>query len=145
MAGRQDNNAGWVNYYIVNPANDPEEDVNQVFNDNEPPPPPPLMRQNATSGPRIRTVMNHNLPPIIRGSGLSVFRDGHHVNIGTITGNVATFNCYGTYTQAVEQVWVQQPENGQWYMTVICNRLPALAPAPVPAPVHNQMQEPMAG
>ena len=139
------NNVGRVNFYEVNPANDLEEQFNQDFNDEDPPPPAPLMRQNASFGPRIRTAMNHNLP-IRYPSRLSVFRNGHHVNIGAITGNVATFNCHETYTQAVyEQVWVQQCENGQWYMTVICNRLPALAPAPVPAPVHDQMQEPMAG
>jgi len=142
MAAMDDghDNVGLVDFYEVDEANEPKED----FNNEEPPPPPELRSQNASCGPRIRTVMNHTLPPILQSSGLSVLKLGRHTNIGVITCNVATFNCHETYTQAVgEEIWVQQYENGLRYKTLICERLPGLMPAPVPAPVPAQVPAPV--
>ena len=107
------------------------------------PPPPPLMRHNASFGPEIQVELPHNFPPDISG-GLSIeYRnDGGHLYLGHLNGHVATFACRNTYTDHVgSRVWIEQYVNGQWRKTVIFNELPALAPAPV----HDQMQEPMAG
>jgi len=90
--------------------------------------PLPVMILNPSDGPRIKIFMQHKLLPFITGR-LSVLENGNHVWIGEIIGYVATF--YSRQTYAVgHEVWVEQYTYGQWRNTLICDRLPALAPMP---------------
>ena len=137
MAGGQGNDE-LVNYHEVGPAVGPAE---EEFDEEHPPLlPPSLRREDEISRPPIRTQMYYDFPTIEESSGLFVFKFGRYKNIGVITGNVATFHCRETYTQAIgEHVWVHQVDED--FMRLICARLPGL----MPAPLHDQMQEPMVG